>query len=286
MAMKRPPELLTAPWLISSGGAAVCWAVWSRGELFADVLAKARAERPGPYANQSGAMRVENRVAIISVTGPIFRRASLFSELSGATTDEQIRAALAQATLDPSVDAIVLDIDSPGGEAAGACETAQAIRAADAIKPVVAYTGATAASKAYWFLSACRLAVAAKDAQVGCIGARRTFVDDSVADERNGVKTHDIVSDISPAKRNYPVDDEVLANVQRSVDEIGLIFAEDVALGRRASLDHVVANFGRGDCISGRQGLAVGMVDELGTLQSAMGLAMSEAMRRPAARLP
>ena len=71
--MKTPPSMLTAPWLITEDGANLVWAVWSRGEMFRDHLEAVRADRPGPYANASGSLCVEDGVAVIQVTGPIFR---------------------------------------------------------------------------------------------------------------------------------------------------------------------------------------------------------------------
>ncbi len=268
--MKQPPQMLTAPWLITEDGANLVWAVWSRGEMFRDHLEAARADRPGPYANTSGSLCIEDGVAVIQVTGPIFRKAGLMSELSGATTDEQLRASLGRAIADPSVRAIVLEFDSPGGEAAGAAETAAAIRAANEAKPVLGYIPSLAASKAYWFASACRELVIAPDALVGCIGARKGMVDDSEADKAMGVRFIDTVNDASPAKRSWPIDEEVLAEVKRELNDIAAVFIDDVAFGRGVTSEKVVTDFGRGGVLIGAKAVAAGMADRVGNRGDAL----------------
>src|SRR5688572_8964880 len=56
-------------------------------------------------------------VGVIPVFRAIFRRANLLTEISGATSIELLAQDLNLAVQDPSVRAVLLDIDSPGGEA-------------------------------------------------------------------------------------------------------------------------------------------------------------------------
>ena len=201
--MKRPPAMLTAPWLISEAGAALVWAVYQR-DWDGETIARARADRPAPYANPGGSYAVDGDVAIVSVTGPIMRHGGMLADVSGATSDEQIRGALAAAAADPRITSVVLNLDSPGGEASGASDTADAIRALDAVKPVVAYVGGMAASKGYWFASAARQIVASRDAHLGSIGVRISLVDESAADQQAGTKRIEIVSGVGwPARKSF-----------------------------------------------------------------------------------
>ncbi|KEZ65412.1 hypothetical protein C5I_0136090, partial [Pseudomonas syringae pv. syringae FF5] len=97
---------------------------------------------------------VRNGVAIIPVVGPVFRYANLFTEISGATSTQVLATDLQSALDDPSIKSIILNIDSPGGVAAGINELADQIHAGRARKRIVAYVGGTGASAAYWLASA------------------------------------------------------------------------------------------------------------------------------------
>jgi len=121
------------------------------------------------------ARRVTERdgTAIIPVTGPIFRRANLFTEISGATSVEVLAQDLATAAADPSIERIVLDIDSPGGQASGIAEMAAQIRAST--KPVTAYVDGAAASAAYWLAAAADQVVASPTALLGSIGVVASY---------------------------------------------------------------------------------------------------------------
>jgi hypothetical protein len=93
-------------------------------------------------------------VAIVPVSGPIFRYANLLTDVAGATSIENLARDFRTAVDDPSVRSIVLETDSPGGQVAGVSEFAEQLRAAAAIKPVIAYVSDLGASAAYWIASA------------------------------------------------------------------------------------------------------------------------------------
>jgi len=71
--------------------------------------------------------------------------------------------------------AIVLAVDSPGGEVAGANELAQLDRDAAEQKPVVAFVGGLAASAAYWLIAGATEIVASETAILGSIGRRAQY---------------------------------------------------------------------------------------------------------------
>lgn len=272
--MKRPPSILFDPWLISESGASLVWSFWERD------FARLADGRDGPFINVGGDYTVVDGVAVVKVVGPIVRHGGLIAEASGSTSDDQIRAGLMRSTADQAVKATVLHFDSPGGEARGAAETADAIRAASKAKPVIAYVAGQASSKAYWFASAADRIVATRDAEVGSIGVRVSLMDASGADQQEGVKRIEIVSDVSPNKRATPVDDAVIADAQRRANEIAAVFVADVARGRKTTVENVVANFGAGGVKIASSALEAGMVDQIGNLSDALALAKSVATQR------
>src|SRR5206468_9882117 len=87
--------------------------------------------------------RVRDGVAVLDAIGPLFKRANLMTAVSGATSYTILRNDLQAALDDPAVSAIVLNIDSPGGEASGTNELAQAVYEARGTKPIIAYAGGT-----------------------------------------------------------------------------------------------------------------------------------------------
>ena len=228
-----------------------------------------RAERAG----------VRDGVAIIGINGPLFRKANLFTSMSGATSYEQVRRDLQVALDDPSVTAILLDIDSPGGEAHGCGELADAIRAATARKPVHAYAGGLCASGALWIAVAASRVTIDAATLVGSIGIVMSMSDDSAADERRGIKRIEIVSSQSPGKRPDPATDEGHARLQATVDSLAAVFVKAVAGFRGVTDATVISKFGGGGVLVGAQAVKVGLVDGIGSFEGALS-ALRDAPRQ------
>ncbi len=156
MPRKLTLKRLAAPWAISEEGMQLVLSVYSDGQWFPDARQKALQAREGEKLENAHQVTVRDNVAIIPVEGPLFRKADLFSAISGATSYQTIRADMEKALEDPSIKAILFDVNSPGGEVDGCSELADAIFAARDRKPIWCYVGGLGASAAYWLLSACR----------------------------------------------------------------------------------------------------------------------------------
>jgi capsid assembly protease len=222
----------------------------------------------GRKLDNARTVSVRDGVAIIPVTGPIFRRASLFTEISGATSTDILALDLRAALDDPMVKGIVLDIDSPGGTVAGTNELAGMVRDARGKKPIVAYANGTMASAAYWIASAADSIVVDATSPVGCIGVVAAIAEKSDKDPRTGVRTHEIVSSRAPNKRLDINSEGGRAEVQRNVDAIEDVFVQTVAANRGVSVEKVTNDFGRGGVLIGAAAVAAGMADRLGSLES------------------
>lgn len=200
--------------------------------------------------------------AIVPVAGPIFRRANLLTEISGATSVEVLAADLERAAADPAIDRIILEIDSPGGEATGIAELAAQIRAIDTDrKPVIAYVDGMAASAAYWLASAAREIVAAPTAMLGSIGVVATYRKDKDTETR-------IISSVSPLKHATPDTEAGRTEAQRLVDQLADIFVADVARYRDTTPEAVAADFGRGGVLIGASAVAANMADRVAGFES------------------
>lgn len=209
---------------------------------------------------------VKDGIGIINIEGPIVPRGS-FAAISGpiASLETYTRDLLILSESD-EIREIVLNIDSPGGSVTGVSEFADLIKSID--KPVTAYIYGWGMSAAYWIASAADQIVVSKTSEVGSIGVVASFIDDSEAMEKEGVKRFEIVSTYSPLKRQDPSSDEGKQAVINSIDAIAKVFIGTVAENRGFSFEKVHESFGQGLTFVAEEALKRGMVDKISTLQN------------------
>jgi ClpP class serine protease len=243
------------------------WAITP--DMLNTIAAIARREHEGPEAvearqgrplQNSRTVTQRGNVALVPVTGPVFRYANLFTALSGATSLDVLAKDFTTAVDDPRTESIILVMDTPGGQASGIAEFAQMIRASP--KRVVAYVSGNAASAGYWMASAAHEIVMSRTGGVGSIGA----VLNIRANKDDG--SLEIVSSQSPNKRPDFTTEQGRAVVQSHVDRLAGIFIEDVANYRGVTVDDVLADFGQGDMRIGSDAVALGMADRESTLEN------------------
>jgi protease-4 len=210
------------------------------------------------------------RVAIVHVAGEI-REGKSTDDLvmGGAAGSETIVKAIREAAADDKVAAIVLRIDSPGGSAlASDLIWREAERAK---KPVVASLSDIAASGGYYIAVAADRIVAAPGTLTGSIGVVGGKVAIGGALEKVGVHT-DVVSKgknagwLSMTEKFTAGEREAFLGTMKDVYRL---FTGKVAAGRK--LDQAkVESLAEGRVYTGRQALAAGLVDRLGTLDDAI----------------
>jgi signal peptide peptidase SppA len=227
---------------------------------------RAISEEMGEYVDGSWDTTVRDGVAYIPVRGVCGRYMSLFTMICGGTSYELLARDISAAAKDSAVRAIVLDVDSPGGEVNGASDLAQMIVGLRDVKPLVACITGDGCSAAYWLASACERVVAVDTAIVGSIGVVASFLDDSKYMEEQGFREIEIVSSQSPNKRADPATDGGRARIQAIVDALADRFIAAVAEQRGVSADDVLKNFGQGDVFVGEAAVERGLVDAVSTL--------------------
>jgi len=222
-------------------------------------------------------------VAVIPVHGVITPRASMFSEMSGATSIEGLRSMFRQAMGTKDVGAVVFDVDSPGGMTDQVPEMAAEIRSARGKKPMIAVAHTLMASAAYWLASQADEVVASKSALVGSIGVFTAHEDRSGEGEQKGIKTELISAGKHKTDGNpfEPLSDDGRATMQRLVDEFYGMFVGDVAKGRGVSVDAVRNGFGEGRLLGSKDAVSEGLVDRVGSLEDSIGTMLQAT--RPAA---
>lgn len=171
----------------------------------------------------------------------------------------------------PSVQGVVISINSPGGTTSGSEELFRGIRDLAAKKPTVAFVDGLAASGGYITALAADRIVARETALVGSIGVLFQYPDLSKLLNTVGVAVEEVKS--APLKAEpsgfHPTTPEARAALQSIVNDTFGWFKELVATRRGMSPEQLAA-VSDGRVFSARQGLPLRLVDQLGTERDAI----------------
>ncbi len=265
--------------------------VWNAQHMFDGVMTEAfaPARKAGPVLEEA---IVEynhslNKIAVVPVEGII---TSDGLDRSGYSLVEYIRDQLELAQKDESVKAVILKVNSPGGEVLASDDIYHAIEDFQRItgKPVVASMSSLAASGGYYVSAPCRWIVANELTMTGSIGVIMTTMNvrgllDKVGVRPEVFKSGKFKDMLSWTKRPEEITNEERALVQKMVDETYGKFKEVITDGRKAAndanetrsekgrkLSDSWTDFADGRVLSGKEAFELGMVDELGGWQTAV----------------
>ena len=207
-------------------------------------------------------------IALIPVYGTLVRRTLGLEAASGLASYGDIAAMLDSAIADPAVEGILLDVDSPGGEAGGVFELAEEVRAADAVKPVWAIASDAAFSAAYAIGCAASRLVVTRTGGVGSIGVIAMHVDQSVKDTQDGYRYTALIAgarknDFSP---HAQLSGEAATRLQAEVDRLYAMFVAHVAAMR--GLDDAAVRMTEAGLYFGEEALAAGLADAVGSFDA------------------
>ena len=256
------------PWAIKAEMyAVICEIVQSRLDGGPRLTAEEIQARIGAPPTRRGAAR-SGAVAVIPLYGVISQRMNMMTNMSGGTSTELFGKAFKEVMADPSVGAVVLDVDSPGGSVFGIQELWQTIMDARGKKPVVAVANSLMASAAYYISSAADEIVVTPGGEVGSIGILTGHEDVSGAREKAGIKTTLVSAGRKKLLGNpfEPLTDEAIADLKGRVDTYYSMFVDAVARGRGVSGSEVRNGFGEGGTVLAREAVQLGMADRTGTL--------------------
>jgi capsid assembly protease len=150
------------------------------------------ARAPFPVMNgdrdSAGYSVTADGVAIVPVLGPLLTRGDGLTGLLGATDYGMLGRTMEAAFADPSARAVLLELDSPGGEVGGLFDVVDRIGAMreSSGKPLWAVAGEAALSAAYAIASAADRLYVTRTGEVGSIGIVAAHVDESGADAMAG----------------------------------------------------------------------------------------------------
>ena len=245
------------PWAITSSALTTILDIAARQNAPPEAV----AAKLGRELQNSYRLEIRDGIAVLPVVGPLFRYANLFTQVSGASSYELLAKDFTQAVENPDVKAIILNIDSPGGEVNGCAEFADMIHEARGVKPIVAYASGDAASGAYWIAAAADEIVVSKTSALGSIGVVGVYRGNK------GEDAVEVVSSQSPYKRLDPDTDDGRARLQKRIDAMADVFVEAVAKYRGVASSHVQNHYGSGDVFIGDAAVKQGLADRIGSFE-------------------
>jgi ClpP class serine protease len=231
------------------------------------------ALRNGKRREDGGRMTMRDSVAVIPIDGPIYRYADYFTQASGGITTQELARQFQTALDDAAVSGILFVVDSPGGEANGIGELADAIFTARERKPIWAYVEGYGASAAYRLASAASRVLIDPEALVGSIGTVLGVPDPT----KRPKYTIEFVSTQSPEKRPDVTTPAGRKTMQTLVDDMTEVFIQQVARNRGITAAQVMAP--RGGLLVGQKAIDAGLVDGLGAEERAVAELQTQAGR-------
>lgn len=222
------------------------------------------------------------RIATVFATGTLTKAGT---SIDSSSSLAQFRRDVRQVAADPSVDGILLLIDSPGGTVAGTADAAAAVAEAAAVKPVFAYVEDLAASAAYWIASqADTITANHATAMVGSIGTYLVVYDSSQAAKNAGIKAHLFTT--GPLKGagapGTPITPEQAQHFQQMVEQTNQQFLLAIAKGRQLEAGYV-ETLATGATWLANEALSVGLIDQIAGLDQTVSQLQLEIERRRAA---
>lgn len=222
-----------------------------------------------PPAASDGLIITPNGVALVPIHGTLAKRVGAVEAASGLTGYAAIEEMILDAATDPAVKAILLDIDSPGGEVGGVFDLAVMIREARQGKPVWAVAD-DAFSAAYLLASAAERIYLPQTSGVGLVGVIAVHVDESQRDAQEGRRYTTV---FAGARKNdfsshEPLSGDARNRLQAEVDRLYGMFVTAVAANRCLTEDAVRAT--EAGIYFGANALVAGLADRVGTLRDAL----------------
>lgn len=217
---------------------------------------------------EAGSDGVSEKIALISLRGLI---SSTISGTLGETMVDDIKTALQQATDDDRVKAIVLSIDSPGGEVTASDTIYNAVRKARERKPVVVYMGSVAASGGYYISCGGSYLMASETTITGSIGVIIQTLNyqnllGKIGLESVVFKSGKFKDMLSGARTLTP---EEIAYIQGLVMQTYDKFLGIVAAERKLPVEELRSGIADGRIISGKDALADKLINQVGQIEDA-----------------
>lgn len=223
-------------------------------------------------------------LAVVNVSGSLTSKNRPYNRYVGMVSYDEIRNALITAVESDGVKGIVLNMDTPGGQATGISELGDFIAEVDGnIMPVYTYAGTTMASGGYWLGSYGREIFASKLASVGSIGVvtmhasyEKMYKDAGI--EVTVLRSGEFKALGSPYEK---LDDKARSQIQSQMDAIYDVFLDTVAENRGMSVPVLKENAAEGRVFIGADSVTVGLADNITSFDAAIAQISKEVQSSP-----
>ena len=218
-------------------------------------------------ATTSGSINSQDKIAIIYAQGEIMSGEGDVNTIG----EGSMNRSLIEARKDKNVKAIVLRIDSPGGNALTSDLIWREIELTKKVKPVVVSMGNYAASGGYYIACNANKIFAENNTITGSIGVFGILPNFTPLATKIGIHTEQVKTNQNAAEYSpfVPLDEKFKAVTLEGVEHIYKTFVSHVAQGRKMTFAQV-DSIGQGRVWSGKQALKVGLVDKIGGLDDAI----------------
>ncbi len=209
----------------------------------------------------------KDKIAIIYAQGEIGSGEGDVNEVG----EGSMRRSLREARLDNQVKAIVLRIDSPGGDALTSDLIWREIENTKKVKPVIVSMGNLAASGGYYIACNATKIFAENNTITGSIGVFGLLPNFTQLTSKMGINSEQVSTNTNAADYSIfkPLTENYKAFAQEGVEKIYSTFVSRVAAGRRMTFAQVDA-IGQGRVWSGADALKIGLVDAIGGMDDAL----------------
>ncbi len=259
---------------------AVCSVTWAilpekMNEILAFLEARINSEVNGVVWDGkavTSAKNVKGNIVLLPLVGTISQRIGSL-DCSGGTSADEFGMWFDAAIADPSIGAVVIDTNSPGGNVYGISELSEKIFNARGSKPIIAVVNSMMASAAYWIASAADEIVVTPGGEIGSVGVIAVHQEQSSAEEKAGFKTTVMTAGKFKGEANpfEPLGDDAKSAIEGRLNEYYDMFTSDLARNRDTKKASIMNGFGQGRMVGATAAVEEGMADRVGTLEQVIG---------------
>ena len=227
-----------------------------------------------PISLGSGFGSKKGNIAVVYALGTIVSGESSEENMGSST----IVKAINKANKDSTIKAIVLRVNSPGGSALASDVIWRSIEKTKVNKPVIVSMGDLAASGGYYISCGADRIFAEPNTITGSIGVFGMIPNlGRMLNNKIGITFDRVETNDHAAFTMFKaLDKKELSTFQKGVDQIYDTFISKVAMGRDGLKKSDVHKIAMGRIWSGKEALDLELVDEIGSLQSAIDFAASK----------
>jgi len=209
-------------------------------------------------------------IAVLPIEGTILPYYGL-ADFDLVITPEVVEAFMDAAENEPNIDAVMIEINSPGGTPVASQRIAERFR--DSSLPVVGLIGDIGASGGYMVAAASDVLIASPMSNVGSIGVNMSYLEESEKNDEEGITYVQLTAGQykDTGSPNRPITEDERQKLQTDLEIVHNEFINIISDYRNMTIEAVEA-VADGATMPGSRALEVGLIDSLGGRTEARGV--------------